>query len=140
MVPITSAALSAVPPARSGMAASATNTSREIGAVIGVAVLGALVNAQLRSSLTGRLKHLGIPANFQSIVIHAVETGGVPPSGGTTDNPAAAGQGEIVQKVIAAAYHAFESGLHAALYLSTGLMLGTGLLTFLALRSRPLDR
>jgi hypothetical protein len=30
--------------------------------------------------------------------------------------------------------------LHAALYLSAGLMLGTGLLTFLALRSRPLDR
>ena len=32
VVPITSAALSAVPPERSGMAASATNTSREIGA------------------------------------------------------------------------------------------------------------
>ena len=37
VVPITSAALSAVPPERSGMAASATNTSREIGALTGVA-------------------------------------------------------------------------------------------------------
>jgi len=35
---------------------------------------------------------------------------------------------------------AFRDGLHAALYLSAGLMLGTGLLTFLALRSRPLER
>ena len=78
VVPITSAALSAVPAARSGMAASATNTSREIGAVTGVAVLGALVNSQLHASLTSRLQHLGIPANFQAIVIHAVETGGVP--------------------------------------------------------------
>ena len=48
------------------MAASATNTSREIGAVTGVAILGALVNAQLHSDLISRLNHLGIPANFQS--------------------------------------------------------------------------
>ena len=78
VVPVTTAALSAVPPERSGMAASATNTSREIGAVIGVAVLGMLVNSQLNASLVGRLRALGIPANFQSIVINAIETGTVP--------------------------------------------------------------
>ena len=135
VVPITSAALSAVPPARSGMAASATNTSREIGAVIGVAVLGALVNAQLRSSLTGRLKHLGIPANFQSIVIHAVETGGVPSSGNTqgAGGAAGAGQGTLVQEVIHAAYSAFYAGLHAALLLSAFLVLAAGLFSFVLL-------
>jgi hypothetical protein len=52
VVPVTSAVPTVVPPERSGMAASAANTSREVGAVTGVAVLGALVNAQLRSSLT----------------------------------------------------------------------------------------
>ena len=138
VVPITSAALSAVPPARSGMAASATNTSREIGAVIGVAVLGALVNAQLRSSLTSRLKHLGIPANFQSIVIHAVETGGVPSSGNTkgAGGAAGAGQGTLVQEVIHAAYSAFYAGLHAALLLSAILVLAAGLFTFVLLGRR----
>ena len=138
VVPITSAALSAVPPARSGMAASATNTSREIGAVIGVAVLGALVNAQLRSSLTSRLKHLGIPANFQSIVIHAVETGGVPSSGNTkgAGGAAGAGQGTLVQEVIHAAYSAFYAGLHAALLLSAFLVLAAGLFTFVLLGRR----
>ena len=80
MVPVTAAALSAVPPERSGMAASATNTSREIGAVIGVAVLGMLVSSQLNASLVGRLRALGIPASFQSIVINAIETGTVPSS------------------------------------------------------------
>ena len=45
LVPVTSAALSTVPAERSGMAASATNTSRELGAVFGVAVLGAVLNA-----------------------------------------------------------------------------------------------
>ena len=138
VVPITSEALSAVPPARSGMAASATNTSREIGAVIGVAVLGALVNAQLRSSLTGRLKHLGIPANFQSIVIHAVETGGVPSSGNTkgAGGAAGAGQGTLVQEVIHAAYSAFYAGLHAALLLSAFLVLAAGLFSFVLLGRR----
>ena len=133
-VPITSAVLAAVPPERSGMAASATNTSREIGAVTGVAILGALVNAQLRSSLTGRLHQLGIPPNFQSIVINALETGRVPASG-----TAPAQQGKLVQQVIQAAYDAFSAGLHAALYLSAGLVIGAGLLSAVTL-GRPADR
>ncbi len=138
VVPITSAALSAVPPARSGMAASATNTSREIGAVTGVAILGALVNAQLRSSLTSRLKHLGIPSNFQSIVIHAVETGGVPSNGNASGagGAAGAGQGALVQEVIHAAYSAFYAGLRAALLLSAFLVLAAGLFTFVLLGRR----
>ena len=87
VVPITSSVLDAVPAARSGMAASAANTSREVGALTGVAVLGAIVNARLRSDLTAHLRHLQIPLNFQAIVIRAVETGGVPAQ------PGAAGAG-----------------------------------------------
>jgi EmrB/QacA subfamily drug resistance transporter len=134
VVPITSSALTAVPPERSGMAASATNTSREIGAVTGVAVLGALVNSQLSSSLIGRLHRLGIPANFQAIVIHAVETGGVPSSGNTAGAGGAAGAGHasLVQQVINAAYSAFHAGLHAALYLSALLVLLAGLFAVVA--------
>ncbi|MGD0605925.1 MAG: MFS transporter [Streptosporangiaceae bacterium] len=132
VVPITSSVLSAVPPERSGMAASAANTSREIGAVTGVAILGALVNAQLHASLIGRLKHLGIPANFQSIVINAIETGTVP-SSGHAQAAGPAGQGQIVQEVIHAAYGAFYSGLHAALVLSAVMVLAAGLFTFVDL-------
>jgi EmrB/QacA subfamily drug resistance transporter len=128
VVPVTSAAMSAVPPQRSGMAASATNTSREIGAVLGVAVLGALVNSQLNAHLVASLRSLGIPANFQSIVINAVETGTVP-SAGQGAGPAGAGYGKIVQDVIHAAYSAFYSGLRAALFLSAAIVLAAGLFT-----------
>jgi MFS family permease len=86
VVPITSSVLSVVPPERSGMAASAANTSREVGAVVGVAVLGALVNSQLHADLAARLRHLGIPANFQSIVIKAIETDWILKSDGGVDN------------------------------------------------------
>jgi hypothetical protein len=114
-------------------AASAANTSREIGAVTGVAILGSLVVSQLRSSLTAQLHHLGIPAQFQALVINALETGQIP-----RNTSAYAGFGKIVQEVIGAAYTAFHDGLHVALYLSAGLMLGTGLLALVTLRSRPL--
>jgi EmrB/QacA subfamily drug resistance transporter len=130
VVPITSAVLAAVPPERSGMAASATNTSREIGAVTGVAVLGALVSSQLRSSLTGQMQHLGVPANFQSLVINALETGQIP-----RNTSGYAGFGPLVQKVINAAYSAFGDGLHAALDVSAGLVLGAGILAAVTLRS-----
>jgi len=139
VVPITTAALSAVPPERSGMAASSANTSREIGAVLGVAVLGALVNFQLHADLASRLQHLGIPGNFQSIVINAVETGGVPSSGHAqgAGGSAGAGQAGLVQQVIHAAYSAFYSGLRDALFLSAALVLAAGLFTVvLETRSR----
>jgi predicted MFS family arabinose efflux permease len=136
VVPITTSVLDAVPPEHSGMAASATSTSREIGAVTGVAVLGALVNAQLSSHLTGQLRHLGVPASFQGIVINAVETGGVPSSGNTAGAGGAAGAGQeaLVQEVINAAYSAFHSGLQAALYLSAGLVIAAGVLAALTLK------
>ena len=61
MVPVTSAALGSVPPEHSGMASSTTNTFRELGAVVGVAVLGSIVYAQLTVQLVRRLTAIGIP-------------------------------------------------------------------------------
>jgi EmrB/QacA subfamily drug resistance transporter len=136
IVPTTSAALSAVPARRSGMAASAANTSREIGAVLGVAILGALVDSQLQVSLLSRLKHLGVPPTFNSIIINALETGAVPASGNSAGAGGAAGAGHAseVQQVIAAAYSAFYTGLRAALVLSAILVLVAGVVTVVLLR------
>ena len=134
VVPATASALSSVPAERSGMAASATNTSREIGAVTGVAVLGALVNAQLHSDIIARMQALGIPKSFESVVINGVETGLVPSAGNT---PKTGFEAKLVQEVITAAYSAFESGLHAALYLGAALALAAGIFSFVLLaRSR----
>src|SRR5580704_9128013 len=139
VVPATSSALSAVPPERSGMAASTTNTSREIGAVTGVAVLGALVSAKLSADIIARLHALGLPKSISQIVINGVETGLVPSSGNKPGaaGAAGAGQGKLVQEVIHAAYSAFQSGLHAALYLSAILVLVAGVFSFFWLRRDP---
>jgi predicted MFS family arabinose efflux permease len=124
VVPATSAALSAIPPERSGMAASATNTSREIGAVTGVAVLGALVNAQLYANLTHSMNLLHVPRWIQPVVIKQVESG------------SAAGHGLLGKAVLGAAYGGFQHGLLLSLNLSAGLVLIAGILSFVILGRR----
>ncbi len=136
IVPITFAALNAVPADRAGMASSATNTSREIGAVAGTAVLGSIVNAQLTGHLTTQLRQLGVPANFQSIVISAVEHGGVPSSGQGAGAAGAAGASNqtLVDQVINATYRAFYAGLHISLILSAVAIMLVGALAAFVLR------
>jgi EmrB/QacA subfamily drug resistance transporter len=121
MVPATSTALSVVPAEHSGMAASMTNTSRELGAVAGVAILGSVVNGQLTVNLAHRLTAIGIPAQFQQLVISAVEGGTV-----SSQQHAYKGGGSlqaIVNEVVTAAYGAFGSGLDLALLTAASLIL-----------------
>ena len=125
LVPVTSTPLAVTAPEHSGMAASVTNTSREMGAVFGVAVLGSIVNSKLTGQLAARLKELGIPPNFQSLVLHDVigggAGGGAAVSGAEHDKNAAVAR--IATKVVNAAYEAFGSGLHVALDISGVLLL-----------------
>ncbi len=125
LVPVTSTPLTVVRPERSGMAASATNTSREMGAVFGVAILGAIVNAKLTGQLAVRLKAIGIPPSFQSLVLHAVTGGGLGSSGAASraEHSKSAVIAKIATKVVNAAYQAFGSGLHLALEISGALLL-----------------
>jgi EmrB/QacA subfamily drug resistance transporter len=138
IVPVTSVAMGVVPPAHSGMAASATTTSREVGTVIGVAVLGALFNRQLTAELTRRLTELGVPPEFQQQVITAVETGQVPSGGPSGASAAQQTYGDIVAKVIDATYQAVHTGVSISLAVAGGFILVGGLVAWLTFGdSRP---
>jgi len=135
VVPVTSVALAVVPPEHSGMAAGATTTSRELGSVVGVAVLGSLLNGTLTLDLTRRLSELGVPAGFRTIVINAIETGQVPKgSGGAASAEKAFGP--IVAHVIDAAYSAFRSGLSISLVVAGVVILVSGLIAWVTLNGR----
>jgi EmrB/QacA subfamily drug resistance transporter len=130
VVPITSSALAAVPPERSGMAASATNTSREVGAVAGVAVLGALVNAKLTDDITARMSQLGLSKGLVQYVVNEVDSGGL---SGKAAASAAAANGTLGRDVLQAAYSAFAAGLHVSLVLAAILVLFGGVFTLVLL-------
>ena len=139
VVPVTAAVLDAVPPQRSGMAASAANTSREIGAVAGASILGALVFSQLSSTLDRHINSLPVSAadkaavmGFKPLIIKVLETGQIDKYLSQYSS-----QGGLIAQVEGAAYGAFGDGLHAALYLSAGLVILSGLLAFFTLGNRP---
>jgi EmrB/QacA subfamily drug resistance transporter len=133
LVTMTAAVLTLVPAEQSGMAASTVNTSRELGGVFGVAVLGAVVNAQLTSGLTEKLVKLGIPLQFRQIVIHIVTTGG---STNPADYPIAKGNLQTVAKVLLAAEGSAGHGVHLALRISGAIVLAAAVVAAFATRHR----
>jgi EmrB/QacA subfamily drug resistance transporter len=137
IVPVTSSALTTVPPEHSGMAASATNTSRELGAVAGVAILGSIVNGQLTVNLTHRLAAIGIPASFRSQVIAAITSGSLGSQAKGVAGKSSAAIQAIINKVVTAAYGAFAHGLEFALLASGSLLLASAVLAYFAAAKTP---
>ncbi len=123
---------------RSGMAASTVNTSRQLGGVLAVAILGAIVDAQLTGNLVTKLRQLGIPPNFQAVVIAGVTHGAVPSSAASVHNPAAVGHETLVAKVIQAAEDAFGSGLHLSMLVASAMLFAAAALSLLAAHRQPL--
>ena len=116
VVPTTFTPVSVVPLDRVGMASSAVNTSREIGAVAGTAVLGAIVNASLVSHLSSQLDRLGLAALKDAIIPEVLRggaalTAGSGGSGGFSSTP-------LAKKLLESVYAAFYSGLHVCLVVS----------------------
>jgi EmrB/QacA subfamily drug resistance transporter len=125
LVAVSAAVLAIVPAERSGMAASTLNTSRELGGVLAVAILGAIVNGRLTTELDRKLNALGVPKAFHNLVIDAVTHGGVPAnaSEAAAQNPLVAANLPLVAKVISAAEAAFGHGLHIALVVAAAMLL-----------------
>jgi len=134
LVSVTAAVLGLVPAEQSGMAASTVNTSRELGGVFGVAVLGSIVNAQLTSGLTEKLVKLGVPAQFRSIVIKFVTTGGN--ISDAENSPAAKGHAKVVFKVLEAAAGSAGHGIHLTLQIAGAIVLVAAFVALFAAR-RP---
>ena len=139
LVAVSEAVLAVVPAERSGMAASTLNTSRELGGVLAVAILGAVVNGRLIAELTRKLNELGVPQAFHSLVINAVTHGGVPANAAAAaaTNPLFAADLPLVSKVLTAAEAAFGHGLHIALVVAAAILLAGGLIAAVTVKNEP---
>lgn len=118
VVPLTSAVLGHVPAARSGMAASTTNTARQLGSVVGVTVLGAIVNFYLTHDFGRTLKARGTSTEAASYIIGLLETGG-----GDAKHIDLAHPPGIIKTLVDAATAEFRIGMHLALIVSALLIL-----------------
>jgi EmrB/QacA subfamily drug resistance transporter len=134
VVPITSAVLGNVAPARSGMAASATNTARQLGSVVGVAALGAIVNSYITHDFGDTLRAQSQTQGGADFIIELIERGGTAARGIDLAHPP-----PLIADIVASAAEAFRSGLHVALRVSAVLIVLAAVVCALVPR-RAFDR
>ena len=134
VVSMSAAVLGIVPAEESGMAASTVNTSRELGGVFGVAVLGSVVNGALVGGLTEKMVALHVPAVWRQVAIEIITTGG---------NISAAeksfpthGHLGLVAKVLLAAEDSAGHGIHLSLQIGAGIVFAAGFVALFAARHR----
>jgi EmrB/QacA subfamily drug resistance transporter len=75
MAPMTAAVMGAVGPQRAGLGSAMTNTSREVGGVVGIALLGTVLFDRLGSVLIPRLAELGLSAAQSTAIADAASHG-----------------------------------------------------------------
>src|SRR5437588_5627719 len=115
MAPMTAAVMASVPTRHAGVASAATNTSRELGGVFGVALLGAVVTSAFKRAFTARL--LDDPLTRAHATQIVASAGSKAAAGGGT--PAAfqrqAPTGtpiSVIDKVLQVAHQAFVHAMH----------------------------
>ena len=103
MSPMTAAIMSAVPPSRAGAGSAMNDASRELGAALGVAVLGSLAASRYGSGLSSSIRSLSPVdrAAAHTSLAGALQTAGHLPAGAAS-------------RLIAGADRAFVSGIHLA--------------------------
>jgi hypothetical protein len=119
-----------------GVASAATNTSRELGGVFGIALLGAIVTAAFNRGFLARLVETGIPkAQASGIVARA----GASAAAGNT---AADGTNSILGHAV---QNAFVHAIHVGLLVAVAFLLLASVVSVVFVRSHvepqsiPLD-
>jgi MFS family permease len=136
MAPMTAAVMASVPTRHAGVASAATNTSRELGGVFGVALLGAIVTSAFRRSFTGRLVTDGIPHATQIVA----KAGSKAAAGGGSlaafkqqappGTPVA-----LVERVYNAAQQSFVHAMHIGIFVAIGFMVLAAIVSAVFVRS-----
>lgn len=75
MAPMTAAVMNAVGQERAGLGSATTNTSREVGGVFGIALLGTLLTTKLKSSLGAAIGGVGLTGAQHSAILETAGHG-----------------------------------------------------------------
>jgi EmrB/QacA subfamily drug resistance transporter len=124
LAPMSTAVMGSVEPGRAGLASAATNTSRELGGVLGVASLGALTTAVFNRAFLAHLTGAGIPARAAARLI--ARAGSSAATGGSTD------ASRLVRDAI---QQSFVHAMHAGIVAAAVAMLCASVVSFVLVRS-----
>ncbi|MFF7633737.1 MFS transporter [Kitasatospora sp. NPDC008050] len=123
--PVSIAVMMRVPPNKAGMASATVNMLRELGGVVGVAVLGAILTSRLNAVLAAPLGRLGVASGARHDIANAITNSG---AGHTSSLPPA------IHRVV---NDGFIEALHLALRCgAAGLVVATLTVAYL-LRPAP---
>jgi len=130
MSPMTAAVMASVPLRRAGMASATSSTSREVGGVFGIALLGAIVTHWFTKDLSAQLANLPIPAEAKAQIITVASRGGQEATGALQLDTVQA------QALHHAIDQAFVHGMHIGLTVAGFTVLGGAVIAFVFVR-RP---
>ncbi len=133
MTPMTAAVMGSVPVRNAGVASAATNTSREIGGVFGIALLGAIVTSVFKRGWQPALQAVGIPkgvaANMVARYGTAAATGGAPNFQAFSKNIPRSIPLPVQRAIYTSIDHPFVHAMHAAIYVAVAFMLLAGVVS-----------
>jgi EmrB/QacA subfamily drug resistance transporter len=135
MTPMTAAAMASVPPQNAGVASAATNTSRELGGVFGIALLGAVVTAAFTRNFFAQLVAKGFPPGIAGRVV-ATAGSQAAAGGGSAEAFAKAGiSPQQGQAILDSVHEAFVHAIHVGMFIAIGFMLLASVVSFVFVRS-----
>jgi Na+/melibiose symporter-like transporter len=114
MSPMTASIMSAVPSRRAGMGSAMNDATRELGAALGVAVLGSIAASRYRSQIASALT--AVAPSDRSAAKSSI-AGAL--------NVASSSDRAASDALTTAAHHAFMSGVHLAVYIGATLALAS---------------
>lgn len=117
--------LASVPKDRAGAASAISETATELGAALGMALLGSILNAVYRGSVE-------VPADVPESARGSVED-----SVGAAQHSAGTMPADLASRVVDASRDAYVTGMHVALLTSAVLALAAGVAALFLLRDVP---
>jgi EmrB/QacA subfamily drug resistance transporter len=134
VAPVTSAVMATAPPDRVGNASGVLSTMRQVGSLMGIAILGAVLQNRITANVSAGLEAVkGLPEALKRTIIDGLSAGGMQmgmPSG--TDSAPAA-----VQQVMATLFKSwFTDAINTTFIVGVAFALG-GAVCALLLRGKP---
>jgi EmrB/QacA subfamily drug resistance transporter len=138
MAPMTAAVMASVDARHAGVASAATNTSREIGGVFGIALLGAVVTSSFKNAFQSHLVAFGIPQGQAASIV--AQSGARSAAGGATvpsvlQHSPPGTTAQQAQSIVGAIHESFVHAMHAGILIAIGFMVLAAIVSAVFVRS-----